>query len=471
MEPRFGHDFSEVRVHTDASAARSAEAVNALAYTVGQNVVFGAGRYAPLTVAGRRLLAHELMHTVQQRTTQPTGRIGAAAIEEYEGQAEDAGNQAIAEDAATPLRIRHEPRHARGNIRETSSIIQFQKTPAGGLESTATSQSAPGKSASVEQPVDDDALAEAGLLSLGQVLVKVAAPEAQTLRDMYNMGKLRIDAEKVTLMAKNVAESEIARRLAEMRFNLGMDVRKTGSALMRKGAELVDAVRGQARPTYESLRATKTDAEIIESAARTNKWVNKLPTGLKWTGGALWFISLGLSIRVVLNAPVEQKAAVAQKEIEGTIGAVGGAAAGEGLCIVLAIATEGLGLIVCGLLGGIAGSAAARKANLLEVLDMVPHNVPEMSGRIFRVEGDWKEIDLFILSIPLETVTAADNVLVVATGMVSGEEIGGRGHYHRYEVTPANNAALRLFGGKDPKYVPNYLLKKASGEDLKASKD
>jgi len=73
MEPRFGHDFSGVRVHTDARAAESARAVNALAYTVGSEVVFGAGRYAPSTERGSRLLAHELTHVVQQ------SRSGASA--------------------------------------------------------------------------------------------------------------------------------------------------------------------------------------------------------------------------------------------------------------------------------------------------------------------------------------------------------------------------------------------------------
>jgi hypothetical protein len=66
MEPRFGHDFSQVRVHTDAKAAESARAVNALAYTVGRNMVFGAGQYAPGTSEGRWLMAHELTHVVQQ---------------------------------------------------------------------------------------------------------------------------------------------------------------------------------------------------------------------------------------------------------------------------------------------------------------------------------------------------------------------------------------------------------------------
>ena len=66
MEPRFGHDFSRVRVHTDARAAESARAVNALAYTAGPKMVFGGGQYAPGTSGGRYLLTHELTHVVQQ---------------------------------------------------------------------------------------------------------------------------------------------------------------------------------------------------------------------------------------------------------------------------------------------------------------------------------------------------------------------------------------------------------------------
>jgi len=69
MEPRFGQDFSRVRVHVDAKAAESARQVNALAYTVGDNVVFGGGQFAPASAAGQGLLAHELTHVVQQSGT------------------------------------------------------------------------------------------------------------------------------------------------------------------------------------------------------------------------------------------------------------------------------------------------------------------------------------------------------------------------------------------------------------------
>ncbi|HEV2956329.1 MAG TPA: DUF4157 domain-containing protein [Xanthobacteraceae bacterium] len=66
MEARFGRDFSAVRVHTDAHAAESARSIDASAYTVGRDVVFGAGQYATSTSKGKRLLAHELTHVMQQ---------------------------------------------------------------------------------------------------------------------------------------------------------------------------------------------------------------------------------------------------------------------------------------------------------------------------------------------------------------------------------------------------------------------
>jgi hypothetical protein len=66
FEPRFGYDFSRVRVHTNDRAMASARALNARAYTIGSNVVFGTGQYMPGSIQGRQLLAHELTHVVQQ---------------------------------------------------------------------------------------------------------------------------------------------------------------------------------------------------------------------------------------------------------------------------------------------------------------------------------------------------------------------------------------------------------------------
>jgi hypothetical protein len=105
MEPRFGHDFSRVRVHTDAKGAESAIAVNALAYTVGRDVVFGEGQYAPETSQGRKLIAHELMHVIQQSgaagTIQKQLRVGAEG-NVSESQADQAADQ-ITEESETEV--------------------------------------------------------------------------------------------------------------------------------------------------------------------------------------------------------------------------------------------------------------------------------------------------------------------------------------------------------------------------------
>lgn len=89
MESHLGQDFADVRLHTDAKAAQSARAVNALAYTVGGDIVFGAGQYAPATQLGQKLLAHELTHVVQQRAT--PARSSAPVIQRQGGGAAGGG--------------------------------------------------------------------------------------------------------------------------------------------------------------------------------------------------------------------------------------------------------------------------------------------------------------------------------------------------------------------------------------------
>lgn len=71
MESRFGHDFGDVRIHTDGAAAASARDISAQAYTAGNHIAFGAGRYAPHTLEGQHLLAHELTHVAQTGEAAP----------------------------------------------------------------------------------------------------------------------------------------------------------------------------------------------------------------------------------------------------------------------------------------------------------------------------------------------------------------------------------------------------------------
>lgn len=105
MEPRFGHDFSQVRVHTDARAAESARAVNALAYTVGRDVVFGAGEYKPGTSDGRRLLAHELTHVMQQgqRSSKLSSNLTPGTVhDQFEKEAHQVATQVMT-DRSDPV--------------------------------------------------------------------------------------------------------------------------------------------------------------------------------------------------------------------------------------------------------------------------------------------------------------------------------------------------------------------------------
>ena len=80
MESRLGADFSHVRVHTDARASESAQSVQAQAYTVGTDVVFQSGKYAPESDSGKRMLAHELTHVVQQRSGPVDGTPAGGGI-------------------------------------------------------------------------------------------------------------------------------------------------------------------------------------------------------------------------------------------------------------------------------------------------------------------------------------------------------------------------------------------------------
>lgn len=102
MEDRLGHDFSDVRVHADGKAAESARSVNAQAYTVGSDIVFQPGKYAPDSDSGKRMLAHELTHVVQQRsgpvdgTPAPGGINVSHPSDRFEQAAEHSADQVMA---------------------------------------------------------------------------------------------------------------------------------------------------------------------------------------------------------------------------------------------------------------------------------------------------------------------------------------------------------------------------------------
>jgi hypothetical protein len=99
FEPRFGHDFSSVRVHTDSDAAVSARTINAKAYTFGKDIVFGHGQFSPDSESGGKLLAHELAHVVQQSDAAAAPRVLHRQEDEATGEsAEPAEDNSSAEE-------------------------------------------------------------------------------------------------------------------------------------------------------------------------------------------------------------------------------------------------------------------------------------------------------------------------------------------------------------------------------------
>lgn len=132
MESRLGHDFGDVRVHTDAAAHDSAKSVGAHAYTVGSNVVFQRDAYDPSSLAGRTTLAHELTHVVQQRSGPvdgtPTG--GGVSVSDpgdrFERAAADTASRAMSESAPVQ-RQEEEPEEEEAAVQ--GFFVQRQEEP------------------------------------------------------------------------------------------------------------------------------------------------------------------------------------------------------------------------------------------------------------------------------------------------------------------------------------------------------
>jgi hypothetical protein len=109
FEPRFGHDFSNVRVHADARAADAARTVNALAFTVGRDLFFGGGQFAPETGPGKRLLAHELTHVVQQKNFNATPQAKSLFSSSTDRAEQEASRVADKVDAGERVEIKQQP--------------------------------------------------------------------------------------------------------------------------------------------------------------------------------------------------------------------------------------------------------------------------------------------------------------------------------------------------------------------------
>ena len=159
MESRLAADFSDVRVHTDSAAAQSAQRMNAHAYTVGSDIVFGEGRYQPDSDAGRKTLAHELTHVVQQRSGPVSGTpIGGGVqvsdpSDSFEQAAERSATDVVSNagpSAATPIQ-----REA-GEEEEELQMLPAQRE---GVEEEEELQMLPAQREETEEAQDEEELA------------------------------------------------------------------------------------------------------------------------------------------------------------------------------------------------------------------------------------------------------------------------------------------------------------------------
>jgi proteasome lid subunit RPN8/RPN11 len=131
MEARFGRDLGAVRIHTGSEAAASAQALGAAAYTLGQTIVFNANRYAPQTPSGRRLIAHEVAHVIQQE------RGGPPASTAHEQEAARAGALAVGHDRGRVEVLRGAHGVQRQPLASSDTEPQQNKPPAPDAQDTA----------------------------------------------------------------------------------------------------------------------------------------------------------------------------------------------------------------------------------------------------------------------------------------------------------------------------------------------
>jgi uncharacterized protein DUF4157 len=147
MESRLGEDLSDVRVHTGGKADASARSINAQAYTVGNDVVFGGGKYQPNTPTGQRVIAHELAHVVQQRsgpvdgTEAPGGIKVSDPSDRFEQAAEQTADRAMSDpsaplsaEAASPSSASVQREAKPGEEEEEVQSLAAQRAAAGGEE-------------------------------------------------------------------------------------------------------------------------------------------------------------------------------------------------------------------------------------------------------------------------------------------------------------------------------------------------
>lgn len=193
FEPRFGTDFSGVRVHAGSRAAESARAVNAHAYTVGRNIVFNSGKYSPSSPGGRRLLAHELAHTIQHGGLQRSPSAPLEVSPQYsalERQADHAASETMNGSLASSI-------HSTGQHQISRQVMDSEPVE----ESVCYQRDESAEEAAFYQPEDS---VEEGVCYQSDEVVDSAqqpSPLRQKLEDVLGIENSKLEALGIKLIS------------------------------------------------------------------------------------------------------------------------------------------------------------------------------------------------------------------------------------------------------------------------------
>ncbi|MBD2520091.1 DUF4157 domain-containing protein [Nostoc sp. FACHB-973] len=309
MESRFGHNFSQVRVHTDVKAAESAQAVNALAYTVGQDVVFGAGQYAPGITAGKKLLAHELVHTLQQSKLELNKNLKLGKPSDFsEREADIAAQNSLNNLAIKDLNYEQETfvrRQVPDTITEESTTPQVQQAlnPGSWLQ-LLPEQPTSNPDSRITKIIDDIKKNREGIRTRYLNIVGKQGYEYTADKEAFMMPKSQVDKNAKAFREQNSDSAELAKAASDY-FN------------WQKTAELSDTLKQTIDPKKAAILASiwksvrgEGDASAINTYDRPDIENFSWGRGFATAGGQLQEIMIYLFARnptvknIFLNAGI-----------------------------------------------------------------------------------------------------------------------------------------------------------------------
>ncbi|HEU4326217.1 MAG TPA: DUF4157 domain-containing protein [Roseiflexaceae bacterium] len=274
FENRFGHDFSQIRIHTDSRAVETSRSLNARAFTVGTDIAFDAGEYQPGTASGRHLLAHELTHTIQQTGGIATKRIQRQTTDEEEAVAEPE-EMPSPENAAAEAIATFNPADAE---REREEPIEGEEATLAGEESEAVDTSggsepnvsAPSGGAGAPAPEGAEAQASAPVAGAPQATAESAAPAAKA----GPPGGALEQAQKAAQEALTTAQQGAAQAANQAQAKGGaaeQASQPTTDAAPNTTTQSNGAQASSAQPDTAKAEATQTERAEADAKPKTNR--------------------------------------------------------------------------------------------------------------------------------------------------------------------------------------------------------